>query len=133
MSTDDRRLALSLLLLRVGIFIVMFVWTLDKFVNPAHSAAVFDHFYGVGGVTPGMFTALGAVQMLLVLAFGLGLRKRISYGLVMLLHAGSTLSSWAQYLDPFNNLLFFAAWPMFAACIALYLLRDSDTLFVLGK
>jgi putative oxidoreductase len=28
----------------------------------------------------------------------------------------------------FDNLLFFAAWPMLAACIALYLLRDQDTL-----
>jgi putative oxidoreductase len=26
------------------------------------------------------------------------------------------------------NLLFFAAWPMLAACFALYYLRESDTL-----
>lgn len=30
-------------------------------------------------------------------------------------------------LDPFSHLLFFAAWPMLATCIALYLLRDLDT------
>lgn len=42
---------------------------------------------------------------------------------VLLLHGISTLSSYRQYLDPFNNLLFFAAWPMLAACFALYLLR----------
>lgn len=28
---------------------------------------------------------------------------------------------------------FFAAWPMLAACIALYLLRDLDTPWALGK
>lgn len=33
----------------------------------------------------------------------------------------------SQYLDPFNNLLFFAAWPMLAACFAFYLLRELDT------
>jgi len=33
-----------------------------------------------------------------------------------------------QYLNPWQNLLFFAAWPMLAACVALYLLRDADTL-----
>jgi len=32
----QKRLEWSLLSLRVTIFIVMFVWTLDKFVNPAH-------------------------------------------------------------------------------------------------
>ncbi len=31
-----------------------------------------------------------------------------------------------QYLDPFNNLLFFTAWTMLATCVALYLLRDFD-------
>lgn len=135
MSTTPapRQLALSLLLLRLSIFLVMFVWTLDKFINPAHSGRVFEHFYGIGGLSPTFFMALGVAQLVLVLAFVLGLQKRVTYGLVMLLHAGSTLSSWAQYLDPFNNLLFFAAWPMFAACIALYLLRDHDQLLALGK
>ena len=135
MSTDTspRHLQLSLLLLRLSIFLVMFVWTLDKFVNPAHSGRVFEHFYGIGGLSPTVFMVMGVLQLLLVIAFVLGVQKRLTYGLVMLLHAGSTLSSWAQYLDAFNNLLFFAAWPMFAACIALYLLRDHDQLWSVGK
>ena len=49
------------------------------------------------------------------------------------MHTVSTLSSWRQYLDPFDNLLFFAAWPMLAACIALYLLRDHDNLLSINK
>jgi hypothetical protein len=36
-------------------------------------------------------------------------------------------------LAPFDNLLFFAAWPMLAACITLYLLRDLDTLWAMQK
>jgi putative oxidoreductase len=48
------------------------------------------------------------------------------------LHGISTLSSYRQYLDPFDNLLFFAAWPMLAACVALFLLRDLDTKWTLG-
>lgn len=70
---------------------------------------------------------IGLLQLLVVLAFIAGFMKRISYGIVLLLHSVSTLSSWQQYLDGFNNLLFFAAWPMLAACIALYMLRDLDT------
>ncbi len=88
----------------------------------------------MGGVTEPLVYAIGIVQVLIVLCFALGVLRTWSYGLVMLMHAGSTLSSWPQYLDPFEgaNLLFFAAWPMLAACIALFLLREYDRLFTLG-
>ena len=71
----------------------------------------------------------------LLTAFVAGFARRWSYGLVLLLHAVSTLSSWRQYLHPFEgaSILFFAAWPMLAACLALYALRDSDTLTVEGR
>jgi len=59
-------------------------------------------------------------------------KKTITYGAVLLLHAVSTLSSWQQYLG-FDSLLFFAAWPMLAACYALFALRDLDTKFTLGQ
>lgn len=123
----EQRVANALLLLRLGVFIVMLMWTLDKFVNPQHSGAVFEKFYGLGGVSATAFMVIGALQLLVVIAFVSGFKKRLSYGLVLIMHTISTLSSWAQYLDAFNNLLFFAAWPMLAACIALYLLRDLDT------
>ncbi|MEQ8691449.1 MAG: hypothetical protein RIC89_11505 [Pseudomonadales bacterium] len=128
---SDQRVANALFALRLGVFIVMLMWTLDKFVNPQHSAAVFDHFYGLGNIGPGLFMVIGALQLVLVLAFVAGFRKRFTYGAVFLLHAISTLSSWQQYLDGFNNLLFFAAWPMLAACYALYSLRDMDTRWTL--
>ena len=35
---------------------------------------------------------------------------------------------WRQYLDGFDNLLVFSAWPMLAACFTLYLLREYDVL-----
>lgn len=76
---------------------------------------------------------LGGLQLILIFAFLFGFKKRLSYGLIFLLHGGSTLSALAQYFDPFNNLLFFAAWPMWAACFALYLLRNEDTKFTLKK
>lgn len=128
---SDTRIANALFTLRLGVFIVMLMWTLDKFVNPQHTAAVFDSFYGLGNIGPGLFMLIGALQLVLVLAFVAGFRKRLTYGAVFLLHAVSTLSSWQQYLDGFNNLLFFAAWPMLAACYALYILRDMDTRWTL--
>ncbi|BAP15086.1 MAG: hypothetical protein AOY29_01490 [Alcanivorax borkumensis] len=124
----EKKLALSLLLLRLGVFIVMLMWTLDKFINPAHTGKVFAKFYGLEGLDGSTLTVLACLQLIVILAFVAGALRRYSYGAILLMHAGSTLSSWQQYLDPFNHLLFFAAWPMLAACIALYLLRDQDTL-----
>ena len=62
-----------------------------------------------------------------LLLLRVGMWKKYTYGAILVLHAGSTFSSFAKYMDPFNNLLFFASWPMLAACIALFLLRDYDT------
>jgi hypothetical protein len=127
------RLSWALLSLRITIFIVMFVWTLDKFVNPAHSMKIFEIFYGISGVPETAVYVLGALQLALVLSFLAGLAKRYTYGAIFLLHGASTLSSFPQYVDAFNNLLFFAAWPMWGACFTLFLLREADTRFTLGK
>jgi hypothetical protein len=131
---DQReRVAQALLFLRLGVFVVMLFWTVDKFVNGPHAARVFQNFYGLGGLGPAVFVALGAAELILILAFVAGYRKRVTYGLVLLLHGISTISSYRQYLDPFANLLFFAAWPMLAACFALYRLRDLDTDWVIDR
>lgn len=127
------RVRLPLFLLRFGVFIVMLMWTLDKFVRPGHAAGVFKKFYGIEGFSPTTFSVLGAAELLLLVAFVAGLGKRFTYAAVLILHAISTLSSFPQYLAPFDNLLFFAAWPMLAACVTLYLLRDLDTLWVVQK
>tara|TARA_R110001606_G_scaffold399222_2_gene582414 strand:- start:71165 stop:71569 length:405 start_codon:yes stop_codon:yes gene_type:complete len=125
------RIQWSLFLIRVGVFIVMLMWTLDKFVQPEHSGKVFESFYGLSGWSESIFLVIAVFEMVLILAFLLGMWKRLTYGLVMILHAGSTFSAFSLYLDPFAHLLFFAAWPMLAACITLYLLRDEDSFMTL--
>lgn len=120
----------SLLALRLGVFLVMLMWTLDKFVNPAHASRIFSNFYGVDWLSQNSSGIIGGLEMLLILAFVTGLWRRWTYGAVLLLHAFSTFVSYKQYMAPFDNLLFFAAWPMLAACLALYWLRDWDTLLV---
>lgn len=80
-------------------------------------------------------TALAIAELILLAGFLFGVKRRISYGLVFILHGVSTLSSWQQYINPFEgpNLLFFAAWPMLAACFMLYLYRDEDQLMTFAK
>jgi hypothetical protein len=132
---DERRLQIALLALRAGVALMLSVWVADKFVNPGHGSAVLQHFYGLSGVGSAVIHLLGAVQAIIVVLFALGLARRWSYAAVLLMHGASTLLSFRQYLDPWSgaNLLFFAAWPMLAACLALYLLRDRDRLLSLGR
>ena len=135
--TINRKTA-SLFSLRISIFLVMFMWTIDKFINPAHATKVYQKFYGInlgGNAGDMLLTALAAAELLLLAAFLLGVKRRITYGTVLILHGVSTLSSWQQYANPFEgpNLLFFAAWPMLAACFTLYLYRDEDQLLTIEK
>ncbi|PZD72171.1 hypothetical protein C1752_03757 [Acaryochloris thomasi RCC1774] len=134
-----RRISLVLLLMRIGVFMMMAVWGLDKFARPEHAVAVFSTFYGVGGVTQFIPYVIGAIQLAVFTGFLLGYRKRITYGLVLLMHALSTLIAFPLYLNPYvddpsnPNILFWAAWPVLAACFGLYYLRDLDTRFVVDK
>lgn len=128
MVAQDKNLQLSLLFLRLTVFLVMFLWTIDKFINPGHAAKVYEHFYYIAGLDAVVIYAIGGMEIVLLLLFLVGYQKKYTYGAVLALHAVSTLSSFKQYLAPFDgsNLLFFAAWPMLAACFALFLLRDQD-------
>ncbi|MET2846836.1 hypothetical protein ABXV23_08755 [Vibrio owensii] len=127
----QRQLGLGLLALRLSIALVFIMWALDKVLVPEHAMKVFSGFYGLD-ISSGFSVALGIAQLVFIGIFVAGLWKNLTYLAILVLHAGSTFSSFAKYLDPFNNLLFFAAWPMLAACFALYLLRDHD-IYVLRK
>lgn len=131
---QDHQLRLTLLLLRLSVFLVLFMWTLDKFVNPAHGSKVFAKFYMMPGLDHIVIMAIGTVQLVIILCFLFGIKKTIATGLVLVMHAVSTFSSYQQYLAPYEkvNLLFFAAWPMLAACFACFYLRDSDTMLSLN-
>ena len=122
----ERRLQISLLLLRLSLGLVMMVWAFDKILNPSHGAAVFQTFYGLAGIGESLIPIIGIAQALIVLAFLLGFARTWTYGAVLLMHTVTTLVSWSAYLQPLKNILFFAAWPMLAALIALFLLRHED-------
>jgi len=133
-TDGDGKLQLSLLLLRLGVFLVMFMWTIDKFINPGHASKVYEKFYYIAGMESVVMYVIGAIEIIILLMFLAGYMKKYTYGAVLIFHAVSTLSSFKQYLAPFEgpNLLFFAAWPMLAACIALFLLREQDRMLSAG-
>ena len=128
-------LSFSLFCLRISVFVVFFVWGLDKILNPQHASQVFQTFYFSPSFGPNVSYVLGGVQLAIAVGFLLGFKKTLTYGAILLMHLVSTVSSYQQYLAPYDgmNMLFFAALPMLAACLALFVLRDQDTLLIVGS
>jgi len=100
----------------------------EKFVAPNHATAIFAYFYGVADVSAGVAYVLGVLELELIVAPVAGLWRRISYAGVALIHSATTFAAFPYYLEPCDNMLFFAAWPMLAACVAPQLLREQHTL-----
>jgi len=131
--TEDKTLGWALFALRVGLAILFLVWALDKLLNVEHAKAVFAGFYGQNAETMSSSIpyALGAAQLLLVLAFLAGAFKTVSYGALLLMHISTTIVSLKMHATPFDvpQILFWANWPILGALIALFLLRDRDRMF----
>ncbi len=129
--STQSKIANVLFFLRLGVGLVFIVWVMDKFINPAHTAAIYESFYMISSLSDAGAYAIGGVQLILVLAFIAGALKKYSYLAIFLMHAVSTLGSYSKYFDPYSgaNILFFAAIPMLAACWALWALKEYDTVF----
>ena len=121
----------ALFILRLGLGIFIMLWGLDKLFAPEATVMIFKHFYLSNiGVTAAY--VLGGLETLLGLIIILGKWKKYSYGIAMIMHAVSTLSTTKLLINPFgDNHLFIAAIPVLAAFIALYLMREEDTLYSL--
>lgn len=124
----EQRLAISLLVLRITLGLFMLQWAVEKFVVPGTTLAIFRNFYGLdfGGFVP---PVIEVVQVVLSLAFLVGYKPRITYGLFLVMHTITTLVTIPRLLSPWNpvsNHLFIAGVPVLAGFLALYLLRDWD-------
>ena len=127
------RLKPALFITRMSIALFLLPWVILKFTNPTYSSDIVGYFYKIKlpAETP---IVMGVFWVVLLLAFVSGFKKRISYGLVLILHAISTLTTWKILLGPLStgdnkDILFMAALPALAAMLLLYLLREHDTLF----
>ena len=87
-KTLQTKLATSLLLLRIGIFIVFLFWGLDKILVPEHATKVLSGFYGID-ISNNAMMALGVAQLGFLGAFVVGMWKKYTYGAILVLHAGS--------------------------------------------
>ena len=133
--TGTETLSKATLILRVSVALFLLPWIIEKFTDPETTAKIFKAFYFVEDLPLAGSYAVGAIWLALWLAFIAGFKKRISYGLVMLLHGIGTVTTWFKllpWMESYNH-LFLAAIPTMGAMIALYMLRDHDTIFTLDK
>lgn len=125
----------ALLILRVTLALFFGQWGLEKFVHPERAAAIFEHFYGLQ-VSALIGYGFGAVELALALCLLLGIAKTVTYGALIALHGITVVVSWRQLLHPWAdvpNHLFIASVPLLGALVALFVLRERDTLSVHGR
>lgn len=132
-SASRLRIGASLMILRVALGVFLLVWGLEKFILAPQSIAIYGYFYGISA-SEAFAYALGGLESLLALAILIGAFRRWSYGIGLLVHSATTVATIRLIVDPWGLIsgepqhLYFAAVPIFAGFITLYLLRDLDYL-----
>ncbi len=122
-------LRLPLFFTRLSIAVFLLPWQLMRFSKPETISNISQKYYKFSMPEIGSIVT-GVLMMVLLLAFVAGFKKRISYGLVLVLHTIGTLTT-IPYLIPGLegfNILFMAAIPTIGAMWLLYVLREQDTL-----
>lgn len=128
------KLPIVLLFTRLSIFLFMLPWQMARFAKPEQIDRIAQKYYKFP-VSEIASKASGLLMMALIIAMVLGFKKRLSYGLVFVLHTVGTIMT-VPYLIPGTenfNPLFLAAIPTVAAMALLYTLRDHDTLLTIDK
>jgi hypothetical protein len=122
-------LRLPLFLTRLSIVAFMLPWQLMRFSKPESINGIAQKYYKFSMPEIGS-TITGVLMMALLFAFLIGFKKRISYGLVALLHGIGTLMTVPNLIPGLEgyNQLFLAAIPALMAMVLLYCLRNEDTL-----
>lgn len=127
-----KREALALLLLRLGLSWFLFVWAVNKIIEPGQYVRIWGYFHGIDiGANIPYF--LGSAQVIICVAAALGFCRIVSYGLLFAMHLVTVVVIFQSLIAPFviednfpvnrNASIALAALGGFAA---LWLLRHRD-------
>lgn len=130
--TETRKLEISLVTMRLSIGVFFLIWAIQKTVAPELAQRVFETFY-FSSPSPTYLIVTGVVQLAIVVAFMAGLFRTWTGGALLAMHTISLLSTYERLANPYEspNALFWAAVPVWAAILTLFLLRKSDRLLSL--
>ena len=100
MTSQDRRDAAALLVLRLGLAWFMFLWAAHKLITPKQYQQLAKHFDGVTVEISQIYLA-GSVQILLCFLAALGIFRFASYGALAVMHFYTITRRWEGFFDPF--------------------------------
>ena len=128
--SEQRKIEIALLILRVSIGSFMLVWASLKFYRPGWMVNVFRNTYGQEWATQDLSFLVGSLQMLLVIAFIIGFARTFSYALMTLMHATGVIGSIPSLINftKFPNNLLWTSVVTLGALVALFILRNHDNL-----
>lgn len=138
---SERNIKLPLFLTRLSVFAFLLPWQITRFTGPDLIGGIAKTHYKIP-VSSTLSMITGVLMVILLLAFLAGFKKKISYGLVFLVHAVGTVMTLPTLFKGANALvtaqfdpsaLFLAAVPAAFAMLLLFCLRDEDTMFSLNK
>ncbi len=123
-------LRLPLFLTRLSIAIFLLPWILMRFIDGGASAKGISKKYYFFEQPDILTTLIGVGWLILLAAFLVGFKKKISYFLVFLIHAVGTAFSLRFMIPGTENFVptFMAALPALMAMYLLWTLRKEDTL-----
>ncbi len=81
----DKRDALALLLLRLGLAWFLFVWAVNKIFEPGQYVLIWGYFHGID-IGANLPYFMGGAQIVICIAAALGLWRTVSYGLLFAMH-----------------------------------------------
>ena len=122
----------ALLFLRISLGGLMVLWGIDKLINVSHGVTVAEKFYGGLSVSTTVMQAFGVVQVLLGALIIVGLLRRVTYPMLLLVTATTLLAVWKSIIDPFKlvmqggNLIFYPSLIIFAGALVLLAFREQD-------
>ncbi len=124
----------ALLLLRISLGGLMVYWGIDKLINVSHGVTVAEKFYGGASVSTAVMQGFGVAQVLLGVLIVIGLLRRLTYPLLLLVTGTTLLAVWQSIIDPFKrlttggNLIFYPSLIIFAGALVLLAFREQDGL-----
>lgn len=127
-------LRLPLFLTRLSIVIFLLPWVLMRFQNGGASAKGISKKYYFFEQPDILTTLIGVGWLVLLAAFLVGFKKKISYFLVFLIHGVGTVFSLRFMIPGTENFVptFMAALPTLMAMYLLWTMREEDTLLSLN-
>lgn len=133
MARPSKTIIWGLWFLRLGLGIFLLLWALDKIVSPLSTVEIFQQLYSLS-ISPSIVMIIGSLELTLSLLVILGMYRTFSYGAGLLIQLSCTVAHYPQLFDPFGkNHLYIAELPLLFAFFALFVVRNFDTQWALGK